>query len=129
MLVGPAMTTRACLPTMRANGYGRVINIGSVHSLVASRFKVRPEVVVVAHEGGQNIFGWRVAASQNLNLCHFFPTFKNKSAYVAAKHGLVGFSKVVALETGDFDFTINTVGRRTRGKVALVSCRLVHVGP
>jgi 3-hydroxybutyrate dehydrogenase len=32
-----------------------------------------------------------------------------KSAYVAAKHGLLGFSKVMALETADADITINTV--------------------
>ena len=32
-----------------------------------------------------------------------------KSAYVAAKHGLLGFSKVVALENANFDFTINTI--------------------
>jgi NAD(P)-dependent dehydrogenase (short-subunit alcohol dehydrogenase family) len=32
-----------------------------------------------------------------------------KSAYVAAKHGLVGFSKVIALETCDTDITINTI--------------------
>lgn len=70
MLTGPAMLTKACLPQMRAQGFGRVINIGSIHALVASPFK---------------------------------------SAYVAAKHGLLGFSKVVALENADFDFTINTI--------------------
>ena len=32
-----------------------------------------------------------------------------KSAYVAAKHGLVGFSKAIALETSDVDITINTI--------------------
>ncbi len=32
-----------------------------------------------------------------------------KSAYVAAKHGLLGFSKVIALETSDTDITINTI--------------------
>jgi len=32
-----------------------------------------------------------------------------KAAYVAAKHGLLGLSKVVALETADADITINTV--------------------
>jgi 3-hydroxybutyrate dehydrogenase len=70
MLVGVARLTRAVLPDMRERGFGRVINIGSIHALVASPFK---------------------------------------SAYVAAKHGLVGFSKVVALETADTDITINTV--------------------
>jgi 3-hydroxybutyrate dehydrogenase len=70
MLTGVARLTRAVLPGMRARGFGRIINIGSIHSLVASPFK---------------------------------------SAYVAAKHGLVGFSKAVALETADADITINTV--------------------
>ncbi|HVF34691.1 MAG TPA: 3-hydroxybutyrate dehydrogenase [Candidatus Saccharimonadia bacterium] len=70
MLTGAARMTRAVLPAMRAGGYGRIVNIGSIHSIVGSKFK---------------------------------------SAYVAAKHGLVGFSKVVALETFDADITINTV--------------------
>lgn len=70
MLTGPAMLTKALLPRMQQQGFGRVINIGSIHALVASPFK---------------------------------------SAYVAAKHGLLGFSKVVALENANFDFTINTI--------------------
>lgn len=70
MLVGPALLTQAFLPSMRAKNYGRIINIGSVHSLIASPFK---------------------------------------SAYVAAKHGLLGFAKTVALETGDCNITINTI--------------------
>jgi 3-hydroxybutyrate dehydrogenase len=70
MLKGPALLTRALVPRMRKQGYGRIINIGSIHSLVASPFK---------------------------------------SAYVAAKHGLVGLAKTVALETADTDITVNTV--------------------
>jgi 3-hydroxybutyrate dehydrogenase len=70
MLVGVARQTRAVLPGMRERGFGRIVNIGSIHSLVASPYK---------------------------------------SAYVAAKHGLVGFSKVVALETATTDITINTI--------------------
>lgn len=70
MLTGVARITRAVLPGMRERGFGRIINIGSVHSLVGSNFK---------------------------------------SAYVAAKHGLVGFSKVIALENADTDITINTI--------------------
>src|SRR5436190_17742894 len=70
MLVGVARLTRAALPGMRARNFGRVVNIGSIHSLVASRYK---------------------------------------SAYVAAKHGLIGFSKALALETADADITINTI--------------------
>jgi 3-hydroxybutyrate dehydrogenase len=70
MLVGPALLTQAFLPHMRAQNFGRIINVGSIHSVVASPFK---------------------------------------SAYVAAKHGLLGFAKTVALETGDCDVTINTL--------------------
>jgi 3-hydroxybutyrate dehydrogenase len=70
MLTGAALLTRATLPAMRRKGFGRIVNIGSIHSLVASPYK---------------------------------------SEYVAAKHGLVGFSKSVALETRDTDITINTV--------------------
>ncbi|MFC5570903.1 3-hydroxybutyrate dehydrogenase [Lysobacter yangpyeongensis] len=70
MLVGVARLTRAVLPGMRARGFGRIVNIGSIHSLVASPYK---------------------------------------SAYVAAKHGLLGFSKVIALETANTDITINTI--------------------
>lgn len=70
LLVGPAMLTRACLPAMKANNFGRIINIGSIHALIASPFK---------------------------------------SAYVAAKHGLIGFSKTIALEAAEFNITINTI--------------------
>jgi 3-hydroxybutyrate dehydrogenase len=70
MLTGVARLTRALLPGMRQRGYGRIVNIGSIHSLVASPFK---------------------------------------SAYVAAKHGLVGFTRALALETADADITINTI--------------------
>ncbi|HSQ69494.1 MAG TPA: 3-hydroxybutyrate dehydrogenase [Steroidobacteraceae bacterium] len=70
MLTGSAMLTRALLPGMRRRGFGRIVNIGSIHSLVGSPYK---------------------------------------SAYVAAKHGLIGFAKTVALETADTDITINTI--------------------
>lgn len=70
LLVGPAMLTRALLSGMKSRNYGRVINIGSIHSHVASPYK---------------------------------------SAYVAAKHGLLGFSKAVALEASEYDITVNTI--------------------
>lgn len=70
MLTGVCRMTQAVLPGMRQRGFGRIINIGSIHSLVASAFK---------------------------------------AAYVAAKHAVVGFSKVVALETADVEITINTI--------------------
>ena len=70
LLTGPALLTRALLPAMRSQDFGRIVNIGSIHALVASPYK---------------------------------------SAYVAAKHGLVGFSKTIALETASADITINTL--------------------
>lgn len=70
MLKGTALATRAVLPGMKQANFGRIVNIGSIHSLVASPFK---------------------------------------SAYVAAKHGLVGFSKAIALETAPYDITVNTI--------------------
>jgi 3-hydroxybutyrate dehydrogenase len=70
MLIGSARVTRALLPGMRERRFGRIVNVGSIHSLVASR---------------------------------------NKSAYVAAKHGLIGLTKTIALETSDNDITINTI--------------------
>ncbi len=70
MLNGTCMMTRSVLPGMRQRGFGRIVNIGSIHSLVASAYK---------------------------------------SAYVSAKHGLLGFSKVIALETAETEITINTI--------------------
>ncbi|PKF49526.1 3-hydroxybutyrate dehydrogenase [Enterovibrio nigricans] len=70
LLTGPAMMTRAFLSQMYAQNFGRIINVGSIHSLVASPYK---------------------------------------SAYVSAKHGLLGFSKTIALESAQHDITINTL--------------------
>ncbi|MFH7042459.1 3-hydroxybutyrate dehydrogenase [Paucibacter sp. JuS9] len=61
---------KAAVPGMRARGWGRIVNIASVHGLVAS---------------------------------------VNKSAYLAAKHGLVGLSKGVALETAAEGVTVNCI--------------------
>lgn len=63
-------TSRLALPAMREKNWGRIINIASVHGLVAS---------------------------------------KEKSAYVAAKHGVVGFTKSLALETARTWITANTI--------------------
>ncbi len=63
-------TMQCFLPTMQANGWGRVINIASVHGLVAS---------------------------------------VNKAAYVAAKHGVVGLTKVAALENAANGITVNSI--------------------
>jgi 3-hydroxybutyrate dehydrogenase len=70
MLVAPFHLTKAVLPGMIERRWGRIVNIGSVHSLVAS---------------------------------------PNKSAYVAAKHGLLGLTKATALEVGEHGITANLV--------------------
>ena len=70
LLKGSFLLSRAVLPGMRARGFGRLVHIGSIHSLIASPYK---------------------------------------SAYTAAKHGLLGLSKVLAIETADADITSNTV--------------------
>jgi 3-hydroxybutyrate dehydrogenase len=63
-------TTRLAVPAMRANKFGRIVNIASAHGLVASPFK---------------------------------------AGYVAAKHGIVGLTKVVALETAEDNITCNAI--------------------
>ncbi len=63
-------TIRLALPAMRANKFGRIINIASAHGLVASPFK---------------------------------------AAYVAAKHGIIGLTKVAALETAQEGITCNAI--------------------
>lgn len=70
MVEAPFLLIRAALPHMYAGGFGRVINVSSVHGLRASEFKV---------------------------------------AYVTAKHGLEGLSKVTALEGGPHGVTSNCV--------------------
>ena len=62
--------TRAAIPHMKKQGWGRIINIASAHGLVASPYK---------------------------------------SAYVTAKHGLLGFNKTVALEVAQDNITSNAI--------------------
>ena len=64
------MAMKPAVPGMRERGWGRIVNIASVHGLVAS-----------IHKG----------------------------AYLAAKHGLVGLSKGVALETATHGITVNCI--------------------
>ena len=45
----------------------------------------------------------------NIASAHGLVASVEKSAYVAAKHGVVGLTKVVALETGDVDVTCNAI--------------------
>ncbi len=63
-------TTRLALPAMQAANWGRIINVASVHGLVAS---------------------------------------VQKAAYVAAKHGIVGLTKVTALENATTGVTCNAI--------------------
>lgn len=70
MLTAPFLLMRHCLPHMHTRGWGRIVNLTSVHGLRASAFK---------------------------------------AAYVAAKHGLEGLSKVAALEGAEHGVTSNCV--------------------
>ena len=70
MLEAPFRIVRKALPHMYARGWGRIVNISSVHGLIASPYK---------------------------------------SAYTAAKHGLEGLSKVIALEGAERGVTSNCV--------------------
>jgi len=63
-------TTAASVPIMKAQGWGRIVNIASAHGLRASPFK---------------------------------------SAYIAAKHGIVGLTKTVALELAEAGITCNAI--------------------
>lgn len=66
MLTGTFLCTKYAMPPMMAQKRGRVINISSIHGLVASEFKC---------------------------------------AYTAAKHGVIGFTKVLALEGAPYNIT------------------------
>ena len=70
MVEAPFRLIRSALPYMYAQGYGRIVNVSSVHGLRASAYK---------------------------------------SAYVTAKHGLEGLSKVTALEGGPHGVTSNCI--------------------
>jgi 3-hydroxybutyrate dehydrogenase len=70
MVEAPFRLARGALPHMYERGWGRVVNISSIHGLRASAFK---------------------------------------SAYVTAKHGLEGLSKVIALEGAEHGVTSNCV--------------------
>lgn len=70
MLTAPFQLIKYTLPAMKNNRWGRIINISSLHGVVASPFK---------------------------------------SAYISAKHGLMGLTKTVALEAAPFGVTVNAI--------------------
>lgn len=70
MLTAPFLLTRYAWPSMKAQRWGRVLNISSAHGLAASPFK---------------------------------------SAYVSAKHGLIGLTRTAALEGGAHGITVNAI--------------------
>jgi 3-hydroxybutyrate dehydrogenase len=70
MLTAPFQLTKYLLPGMKQRGWGRIVNIASIHGMVASPYK---------------------------------------SAYISAKHGLLGLTKTVALEAGDSGVTVNAI--------------------
>ena len=70
MLVAPFQMIKHLVPGMKERGWGRIINVSSIHGLVASPYK---------------------------------------SAYVSAKHGLIGLTKTVALEVGTYGVTVNAI--------------------
>ncbi|MGY1822409.1 3-hydroxybutyrate dehydrogenase [Geodermatophilus sp. SYSU D00079] len=70
MLEAPFRLVRGALPHMYGRGWGRIVNVSSIHGLRASAYK---------------------------------------SAYVTAKHGLEGLSKVIALEGAPHGVTSNCV--------------------
>ncbi|MER3482114.1 MAG: D-beta-hydroxybutyrate dehydrogenase [Meiothermus sp.] len=70
LLTAPFQLIKAMLPGMKERRWGRILNIASIHALVAS---------------------------------------PNKSAYITAKHGLLGLTKTVALEAAEHGITCNAI--------------------
>jgi 3-hydroxybutyrate dehydrogenase len=70
MLTGTFLCSKYLIPGMKKNGWGRIVNVSSIHGKVASPYK---------------------------------------AAYVAAKHGVLGLSKVMAMELAENNITVNSI--------------------
>ncbi len=70
MLTAPFLLMKYVWPAMQQQGRGRIVNIASIHGLVAS---------------------------------------PAKSAYISAKHGLIGLTRTAALEGGEHGITVNAI--------------------
>ena len=70
MLFGPFYAIKKVFPSMKRNGYGRILNVASINGLVG---------------------------------------FAGKAAYNSAKHGVIGLTKVTALEGAAHGITVNAL--------------------
>lgn len=70
MLVAPFQLIKYLVPGMKERGWGRIINVSSLHGVVASPYK---------------------------------------TAYISAKHGLIGLTRTVALEVAQDGITVNAI--------------------
>ncbi len=70
MQIAPFIAIKHCLPIMKKQGWGRIVNMASINGLVG---------------------------------------FAGKAAYNSAKHGVIGLTKVAALEVADYDITVNAI--------------------
>ncbi|MDY4762148.1 MAG: 3-hydroxybutyrate dehydrogenase [Streptococcus thoraltensis] len=70
MLTAPFIAIKRAFPTMKKQGFGRVINMASINGVIG---------------------------------------FAGKTAYNSAKHGLLGLTKVAALEAADSGITVNAI--------------------
>lgn len=70
MLTAPFIAIKRAFPTMKKQGFGRVINMASINGVIG---------------------------------------FAGKAAYNSAKHGLIGLTKVAALEAVDLGITVNAI--------------------
>ena len=70
MLTAPFLLTKYVWGAMKTYGWGRIVNVSSIHGRVASPFK---------------------------------------SAYITAKHGLIGLTRTAALEGGEHGITVNAI--------------------